>query len=1686
MKNSKNIKILISMLILIFATLMSTKVSAYEYDVFKEDVPNHLSGGRYKPHMEGSFWMYCRQSGGAYKNVTLSKTTYNEWAAKGFRTPAEGSEYDHNNTAATPPWTGFRTTMHYTQGAKIEETQDEYTYQEAAYILATALERGQLASMDTAHSIWAAEINVGSKERPGNALYQEANAYVAFYKKLQRKSFEERVKDNTHYTDTNPAVLVNQDNGTYTIGKFKVGYLTGDYNFTANQEGSDDIVENEEVIINLFKKAVENANRVHTSRYEDGEKKYEFMAAKDTAKALLQTYNASPSSVTWKEMQTTRKDLIKAQKALVLKPGETDDRKYENEPEETTTSVTKDGKFSYIKSIEVIGLDANNREVSNSISDKQVINQQGNKLWDVDKQGNQINVPKSNEEFYVNFKVTNASVKKIKLKVTFEWLDSCYAEAYEFNGVERKWEWNVKYTSEVCHTDYTTCSALGHTTSRCPNNTPDKHNPTNRYKWYYKLEYSDGDSRQKLLGLEGERASKNWNTCELMLNNDQPIDITMELGGYVFLDSDQGKVNTGDNILNTDDKGNITETVIPGAEVWLYEKGTNNPPRVTITDKDGHYKFTQLNAMKKYYVKFVYNGMLYTNVAYNIGNPEYNTEAWKATSKATENSGERTTFNDKFKEIGSYPSNYKTKSIFDGSEIYNTTYKQEDIVDIFKALTNQIVKDKDVKTACNNLIRGKENDLEYKCKLQFAVDCRISAYTNGDTGRESAKAVNKNYEYYPIYNKFTISTQAKTIGNVTYKPIYEGQKYINLGIKGRPTFDLYLSKDVLNAQVSINGQTETYKYNYTLHRIGYYDKYGFPIGINEDAYLEIMRTKYTPVKMDQIRLGDDNKTFNETYGTGADSQYTSNQTNGYKENMEYELYMRPEEVAEGRLDSEEGKEGYRGNTGVNTTGENAYVESDNPTNLDVKITYKIEITNESSVRGGPTEIVDYYDTKYTLVDAYIGNDDGTKRTSNIAWSETSRYNERPDIYKKADNKYKTVYLPLGDNISLTNNGKLYIYVTLQLKDASKTLIDSGLLQDEGKLESINVAEINGYKTYNKDNEQYSLGLIDKDSTPGNLNISGIREFNKDYVDSVGLEDDSKRAPAFIYRKRQSKTIEGVVFEDKTSDTLQTKQVREGNGQYDSGDTPIGGVIVELVRESDSQPVAKTTTDSNGWYGFTGFVAGNYKVRFTYGHNDDTAMAIDSKIGQKAENDNDTTRHPGLNNKSYNGQDFQSTIYPQRDYTGYWYDENNANATRYSDAEDTEARKKAVIDYSNERDEQGNVTTAIRNYKAEVFNSYKNDDYYKEHYPNEYLKIDDKLLGELQYELKDKTYRQAETPTITVEVEQAKTEVDGNNKTKDYYKHEISNIDFGIAERPRSELIIDQDVKHIKVTAADGTVLFNAEAGETNNNSNLQWIKGKDYTEEKFAQRWIQMVWGNKKLTKEEKINIIMDDELISNSTLEITYNITVTNTGEKDGDATTRAKNIINYVANNLTFDNTDATNIKNWEIAKVDEIQKDDNTTLINSRNKGDYDKGIDLSTQTTILKATENNPLTKTSLKPGDSANTTLKLSKVINAASASDDLKYTNMTEIVEIENTVGRYDHGAIPGNQDLKKNPTEHDTSGASSEAAINDEGFTPPDGEVVITPPTGSTMIYYAIGITATVILAAGIYLIKKFVIGNK
>lgn len=575
------------------------------------------------------------------------------------------------------------------------------------------------------------------------------------------------------------------------------------------------------------------------------------------------------------------------------------------------------------------------------------------------------------------------------------------------------------------------------------------------------------------------------------------------------------------------------------------------------------------------------------------------------------------------------------------------------------------------------------------------------------------------------------------------------------------------------------------------------------------------------------------------------------------ESDSYNMYLRPEEITNGKL-----PENYYGDNIYQVINNNYTLTPEEQ--LKIYITYKIAIKNQSKTNTIITEIVNYFDKNYTYIDIYIGDKQGNN-IGKVSKNDTSIYGKETQ-YTSAN--YNTIYLQ-PEETTLNEGSELYIYVKFQLLTDTKNAEE--ILKEEllkgNVVNAMNLVEINGYKT--------EEGLIDIDSIPGNANVTHITKLLQgENVNSI-YEDDINLSPQIKYlltttlnpdgdKIDGSRTIEGIVFEDSTgkNEKVYTKEKREGDGIIQQEETKIAGVIVQLIETKNGKIRAQTITDKGGWYGFVGYLPGDYKIRYIYGYDDKTAMTDNPPMGVTA----------GLNKKSYNGQEYQGTKYQDKE-NGYWYTIQDSK----SDAKDNEVRKQKVIEYSK----------SVINHKGEVLSSYKNPQ------PNH---IKPETTRALANELEENTYRYAYTEDMNIEIEYVTSKTEGN-AIKEY---KIKGVDFGIVERPKTKLKIDQDIKSIKVILSDGTEYINTEK----NLQNVQWIKDQI-------------------TDKNEKINITMDEELTHGATIEIIYNITVKNMSELDT-GKIKASNIINYVSNNLEFDISD--NLKDgkplWEIVKVNDIQ--------------------------------------------------------------------------------------------------------------------------------------------------------------------
>lgn len=705
--------------------------------------------------------------------------------------------------------------------------------------------------------------------------------------------------------------------------------------------------------------------------------------------------------------------------------------------------------------------------------------------------------------------------------------------------------------------------------------------------------------------------------------------------------------------------------------------------------------------------------------------------------------------------------------------------------------------------------------------------------------------------------------------------------------------------------------------------------------------------------------------------------------------------------------------------------------------LKVFVTYKIQLFNESmgEISGHITDLNDYYDTSYEYLRSWDENN------KEITWEQVGDISGNGKTYHKMH------------TTSLANEGitdRKWIFVEYKVSnDTLRDLLEKN--DGEGETEE-NFAEIAGYRnTYTNDKKDLNgqlivsagenAGLIDIDSTPANMNPTDkeVQDFvaysKTDEYQNLGgeektsmrnevFEDDADAAPGLRITKDDTnkRQLTGSIFEDAALEEKLKENERIGNGSLDNGENMVEQVKVELICTNPDVATKEVRADADGNYLITDYIPGDYTIKFTYG---------DYEVLKSTNNKN-----------MYTGQDYKSTLYYEENYQDdakHWY--NNNVDTRANDAKDDQTRREEVNNYSKD----------LKYTNATLLNSENT--------------ADEATLRALA----EKTQMTANTAEMAMEIEYV-----GQEKTN----YLVKNIDLGIIERPRSDILVEKRVANLKLTTAgDGQTIFDTNQSVTD----LTWKANERNARDK---------------TKVDRglIQATIDENLIHGASLEITFAIKVTNTGEtdytdetyyntgvitnKNNIVTLDTANVIDYVSNNLSFDQT-----RNTEWQEVA-----DKTTLTSGTDP--YIKPIDATAEQfnglqKVVIANANNPILQADPlvpenakdKAGKQSSTpesTILLTQVIASdGTTADDTEYENTTEVYETITTNGRRTYNArivsIPGNFNI-------------------DEPDTAKSERVSIVPPFGAMDIlkYTVIAILAIGVLAVGIFVIKRKVVDKK
>ena len=527
--------------------------------------------------------------------------------------------------------------------------------------------------------------------------------------------------------------------------------------------------------------------------------------------------------------------------------------------------------------------------------------------------------------------------------------------------------------------------------------------------------------------------------------------------------------------------------------------------------------------------------------------------------------------------------------------------------------------------------------------------------------------------------------------------------------------------------------------------------------------------------------------------------------------------------------------------------------------LQVYVTYKIQIKNQSvgKLTGYVLDLNDYADTSYELIDSYDEN--GKK----INWTQSGNVSGSGKTYKK---------MHTTDLASTGITDKKWIFLKYKVSnDTLKEVLQKGETLEE------NYAEIAGYRnTYTNErrdtegrllsNAGENAGLIDRDSTPDNMNPTSSKVQNfvaqsktSAYQNLSGeektkrstevFEDDADVAPGLrLIRDDEGRKMSGVVFEDAPLQAKQNNNERVGDGIYQNGENKVNKVKVELLcqnnKDVDRLNKIEVRTNSDGSYTLDGFIPGDYLIKFTYG-------------------DYECLVSPQNNNEMYTGQDYKSTIYEEGNYKDvYWY--KNTQPRENDAVDDYEGRRQEVNEYS-------------KDYKydiAQVLNSSNTNN------------------PELLATLAEKTYMVANTAEMSMEVEYLKD---------DTAPYKVQNIDLGIIERPRTEVILNKEVSNVKLTSTDGTTIF-----DTNQKApNLTWVNNKYDRDHHLSSQGLIQGTVDENLLYGSNVNVKYLLKIINNSELDYNEKSYYTTGIVQNKNTLNRIETtgIIEYVPNILQYD---------------------------------------------------------------------------------------------------------------------------------------------------------------------------------------
>ena len=743
--------------------------------------------------------------------------------------------------------------------------------------------------------------------------------------------------------------------------------------------------------------------------------------------------------------------------------------------------------------------------------------------------------------------------------------------------------------------------------------------------------------------------------------------------------------------------------------------------------------------------------------------------------------------------------------------------------------------------------------------------------------------------------------------------------------------------------------------------------------------------------------------------------------------------------------------------------------------MQIYVTYKIVLTNQSTkLYGKISELKNYHDSRYTIVDSWINNNTNNK----VTWVDNGKYG---NTYKDED--YMAVYTQSIKNIEIAPNGSVAIYIKFKIN--SDTV--KGLMHKQPTLD--NITEITSYSTGTKTNGNWQkYAGVDEDSNPETAKIQWttktvqkdengyqkeVRELNK-----TTYEDDTDVAPSLILdfsKENPTRGLSGTVFEDKTKENTEAGKTRLGDGKYTVGENTIYNAKVELLEANDDGTIIYETDEEGK---STPKVATLYSLE----------ISKDGGIRKVT-----TKEIPAITYTNKDGNYVFNGIVPDRYLIRYTYDNNcyimKPNTT-----------------YSYVKDEEKGILQSDMKFENGMRISYKTTDTSgrivdKELLPINIVNYKSTIIG-------------------SPKIKQALQQISGSHQMT-----RMGNLNWIVEYEKNGENIIrysdavDDTVIRDKLDS-DGYYGNHEEIEMYMNADTAVFDIGVEYSKVTDYKSWTDyrdefefkneiIVVKNGRLVRQPTFYAInpyqdnlpyvkalpgmvyaeIDNELIQGATLELEYTITIINDSELDyeyrynkntnknkkttaeyyyyGTNNEQAKEIsaqirkvVDYMESDLVYDTEKNKDV--WKVVVADDLKNysEDGVEkrLIADNVAEDLKEGYTISI--TEYFYNKNIPI-------GGKLSTNIYASKLLS--TKADGISAKNHAEIIQIYG--GRNILNSTPGNYDpVTEQKNEQDNSMTS----------------LVINPPTGlkdNIIIYIVAGGIGLVILAVGVYIIRKKVI---